>query len=88
MPDKPYNRSGKPRLPISPLQIERGLVQSGYTTVDITSAHIKQLSSLKEIHKDPFDRIMIAQAQAEGFGFLTCDALLVRYGEHVIYYSR
>lgn len=80
--------SGKLPLPVSPQRIERGLLQSGYTCIEIYSEHIKRLSSLKEIHKDPFDRIMIAQSLTEGLDFVTCDALLTRYGEQVIYYAR
>jgi PIN domain nuclease of toxin-antitoxin system len=75
-------------LPISPQLIEQGLLQSGYSSVDITSRHVKILSALKDVHRDPFDRIMIAQALVENFSFLTCDVLLTRYGEQVIYYAR
>jgi PIN domain nuclease of toxin-antitoxin system len=80
--------SGKLKLPVSPQVIERGLIQAGYTAVDITSKHVRQLGSLREIHKDPFDRIMIAQTLVEGLDFLTCDAMLPRYSDQVIYYSR
>ena len=54
-------------------------------TLAIRTAHIRQLAGLPEMHKDPFDRILVAQALAEGLTLATKDALLARYGAPVIW---
>ncbi len=45
----------------------------------IASAHAVALDLLPPLHKDPFDRILIAQALVEGITLLTADPLLARY---------
>jgi len=54
-------------------------------TLAIRIAHIRQLARLPELHKDPFDRILVAQALAEGLTLATKDPLLGRYGAPVIW---
>ena len=49
-------------------------------TLAIRIRHIRKLASLPELHKDPFDRILVAQALAEGLTLVTKDAVLARYG--------
>ncbi|MDR2565465.1 MAG: type II toxin-antitoxin system VapC family toxin [Bifidobacteriaceae bacterium] len=71
--------SGKLALPVSPWELEVGLSSAGYKALDIKVPHVRQLSNLKDLHKDPFDRIMVAQAIVERMTFLTTDALLGRY---------
>lgn len=45
----------------------------GFQGLDISAAHALAVGALPDIHRDPFDRIMIAQAQVEGFTFVTRD---------------
>ena len=45
----------------------------------VSGAHAIVVDSLPPLHKDPFDRILVAQAQAEGITLLTADALVARY---------
>jgi PIN domain nuclease of toxin-antitoxin system len=47
--------------------------------------HIPKLAGLPELHKDPFDRILVAQALAEGLTLATKDAMLARYGAPVVW---
>jgi PIN domain nuclease of toxin-antitoxin system len=47
--------------------------------------HIRKLAGLPELHKDPFDRILVVQALAEGFTLATKDAMLARYGAPVVW---
>jgi PIN domain nuclease of toxin-antitoxin system len=54
-------------------------------TLAIRTAHIRKLGGLPEFHKDPFDRILIAQALAEGLTLATKDPVLARYGAPVIW---
>ena len=59
--------------------LRRGLLDNGYTELPVTSAHAVALDLLPPLHKDPFDRMLIAQAVVEGIMLLTADANLARY---------
>ena len=59
--------------------LRRGLLDNGYLELPITSEHTVFIDSLPSIHKDPFDRILIAQATVEGITLLTVDALIAQY---------
>lgn len=48
-------------------------------TLPISAAHVYELDNLPLIHKDPFDRILVAQAKFEGFKFITHDTNLEKY---------
>jgi PIN domain nuclease of toxin-antitoxin system len=54
-------------------------------TLAIRIAHIRTLAGLPGFHKDPFDRILVAQALAEGLTLATNDAMLARYGSPVVW---
>ena len=54
--------------------------QLGFLPLAIDLFHGEQAGSLPDIHKDPFDRMLIAQAQAEGLTLLTTDSVIPRYG--------
>jgi PIN domain nuclease of toxin-antitoxin system len=59
--------------------LRRGLLDNGYGELQITSEHAVALDSLPPIHKDPFDRILIAQSMVEGITLLTADPLVAQY---------
>lgn len=59
--------------------LRTGLLRNGYVELVITSAHAVHVQGLPPIHKDPFDRILLAQATVEGITLLTADALLAQY---------
>ena len=59
--------------------LRRGLLDNGYHELAITSEHAVAIDALPQIHKDPFDRILIAQAIVEGITLLTADPMLARY---------
>jgi PIN domain nuclease of toxin-antitoxin system len=59
--------------------LRRGLLDNGYQELAITSEHAVSIDSLPPIHKDPFDRILVAQATVEGITLLTADALVAKY---------
>jgi len=59
--------------------LRRGLLDNGYQELAITSEHTVFLASLPAIHKDPFDRILVAQATVEGILLLTADPVLAQY---------
>ena len=59
--------------------LRRGLLDNGYGELPIVSDHVVALESLPSIHKDPFDRVLVAQATVEGITLLTIDALVAKY---------
>lgn len=59
--------------------LRRGLLDNGYQELAITSEHAVYVESLPLIHKDPFDRILIAQATVEAISLLTADSVLEHY---------
>ena len=59
--------------------LRRGLLDNGYGELPITSEHAVALDSVPRIHKDPFDRILIAQSMVEGITLLTADPLVAQY---------
>jgi PIN domain nuclease of toxin-antitoxin system len=64
---------------------EKFVIGPRIPTLAIRTAHIRRLAGLPEFHKDPFDRILVAQALAEGLTLATKDALLARYGQPVVW---
>jgi PIN domain nuclease of toxin-antitoxin system len=55
------------------------LLDNGYTELPIASEHAVATAALPPIHRDPFDRMLIAQAQVEGITLLTSDAVVASY---------
>ncbi|MGE6605971.1 type II toxin-antitoxin system VapC family toxin [Halomonas sp. NPDC076908] len=64
---------------VDPHLLRRGLMDNGYLELPISSLHTLNVAHLPSIHKDPFDRILVAQAEAEGFLLLTADELVAQY---------
>jgi len=67
---------GKLRLPTSFVAV---LLQEGFQELAISAAHAQASGTLPPLHGDPFDRLLLAQAQAENLLFLTRDETLRRY---------
>ncbi len=59
--------------------LRRGLLDNGYEELQITSEHAVFIDSLPDLHKDPFDHILVAQATVEGITLLTADVVLAQY---------
>lgn len=75
---------GKPDFDVNVSVFEQGLVNAGFRTLPITLPHILKQSELSLIHRDPFDRILIAQAETEKISFLTADNLILQYNKSFI----
>ena len=73
------NRLGRPDFRVDPRLLRRGLIDNGYSELAITSEHAVAVDSLPIIHKDPFDRILVAQATIEGIVLLTADPVVAQY---------
>lgn len=77
---------GKLALPLPPVEyIPSRLALLGDRPLAIEQPHVLRLSGLPLHHKDPFDRILVAQAQTEGMGLLTADLEIARYDVDVIW---
>ena len=59
--------------------LRRGLLDNEYRELPILSDHVVATESLPLIHRDPFDRILVAQATLEGITLLTIDSLVSQY---------
>jgi PIN domain nuclease of toxin-antitoxin system len=59
--------------------MRRGLLDNGYSELPITSEHAVNVDHLPPTHKDPFDRVLVAQAIVEGIILLTNDHRLAGY---------
>ena len=74
------------KMPLSGIEFMHYCEQSGYHKLPIDDLHVVELAGLVRDedappHNDPFDRIMISQAKAEGFLFLSHDSMLAAYNE-------
>jgi PIN domain nuclease of toxin-antitoxin system len=59
--------------------LRRALLDNGYHELPITSAHAVAIDVLPSLHKDPFDRLLLAQAMVEGITLLSADAVVAQY---------
>jgi PIN domain nuclease of toxin-antitoxin system len=73
-------RLGRDDFRVDPRLLRRGLLDNNYAELPVTSEHAIALDSLPPLHKDPFDRILVAQAMVEGIALLTADPVVVQYG--------
>lgn len=72
------NSLGREDFFVEPNVLRRGLLDNSYQELPIESTHGAAVGGLPAIHKDLFDRILVAQATTEGMTLLTSDGLLVR----------
>jgi len=70
---------GRPDFRVDPRLLRRGLLDNGYEELPVTGPHAVAVIALPLLHKDPFDRILIAQAITEGVTLVTADATVARY---------
>jgi PIN domain nuclease of toxin-antitoxin system len=73
----------KPGFQVDSTALRNGLLEQGFKQVDIRPEHIAVVTRLPWHHRDPFDRLLVAQALVEGLTLLTSDRLLARYGKMV-----
>jgi PIN domain nuclease of toxin-antitoxin system len=73
-----HNR-GRKEFNVPPDLMRETLLKVGIEELPILGAHAIAVGSLPPIHKDPFDRILIAQAMIEGITLLTADSTIAKY---------
>ncbi len=74
------NGTNRPGFHVDTRRLRNGLREAGYRELSIEAEHT--LLALPGVHRDPFDRILVAQAAVEGMALLTADAMLARYKDH------
>lgn len=70
---------GRPDFQLDAAALRHGLLDNGYQELLITSQHALSTEMLPQIHKDPFDRLLLAQATMEQAILLTADSLILKY---------
>jgi PIN domain nuclease of toxin-antitoxin system len=70
---------GRPDFSIDPTVARQTLLRHGLHEMAFTGAHAELAASLPNIHRDPSDRMLIAQAKVEGLTLLTADAKVAQY---------
>ncbi len=71
---------GKLPLPASPEEyVPSRMLVSGTAALPVLHVHALRVATLPAHHRDPFDRLIIAQAQHEGMGVVTADEMFARY---------
>jgi len=69
----------RPDFCVDPYMLYNGLLDNGYEELPITSSHVLAIGTLPDIHKDPFDRLLLAQAISEKIHLLTSDTQMTQY---------
>jgi PIN domain nuclease of toxin-antitoxin system len=70
---------GREDFRVDPRVLRRGLLDNGYEELPVYGHHAAAADGLPPIHRDPFDRLLVAQAMTEGLTLLTVDPLVARY---------
>jgi PIN domain nuclease of toxin-antitoxin system len=70
---------GRADFEADPRLLRRGLLDNGYIELPVDGAHAVAIDQLPPIHKDPFDRILVAQSIVEGLTLMTADEVVGRY---------
>jgi PIN domain nuclease of toxin-antitoxin system len=74
---------GRPDFRADPKLVERELLNFGLKLLRIESEHVYGVANLPRIHRNPFDRLLVAQAKVEGLTLITADKVLAKYGSFV-----
>lgn len=70
---------GRADFRADPGQLLQGLLANGYEELPVSGRHAMQVAHLPPLHGDPFDRLLVAQARAEGLTLLTADDQVAQY---------
>ena len=76
---------GRPDFNLEPSLLRQTLLTGGWQELPIEASHALAVRQLPPMHRDPFDRLLLAQAQVEGMLLLTADSKLSRYPGPVRY---
>jgi PIN domain nuclease of toxin-antitoxin system len=68
-----------------PDDLQAMVASQGFTVLPVTFIHLRRIGTLPRVHRDPFDRMMIAQALAEGIPIATGDRIFAAYGVQTVW---
>lgn len=74
---------GRENFRVDAAMLHKALVAEGWSELPIAPPHLFRVGTLPWVHRDPFDRLLVAQALEEGLGLLSADASLQGYGPFV-----
>ncbi len=74
---------GRTDFSVDPGLFHRALLAEGFVELPINASHLIRVATLPWVHRDPFDRLLVAQAMEDKLTLLTADATLKRYGRFV-----
>jgi PIN domain nuclease of toxin-antitoxin system len=75
---------GRGDMPVSGARVAELCAAAGYRELPVAWSHAVALETLPPLHADPFDRILVAQAQAEPMRLVSRDAIVIGYGAMVL----
>ena len=75
---------GREDFQVDAALFRRALLDNGYLELGMNGQHCANTAYLPDIHKDPFDRLLIAQSQLEGMVLLSADSKVIAYGHTVL----
>jgi len=75
---------GRGDMPVSSSQAMRAFIDAGYRLLDIKPAHAVRVETLPPLHRDPFDRLLVAQALEEPLTLVTADLVLGGYSPAIV----
>jgi PIN domain nuclease of toxin-antitoxin system len=74
----------RPDFPVNASLFRRNLLNNGYEELAVTGEHAVAVANLPPLHRDPFDRMLVAQSMVEGITLLTSDPLVAQYPAPVL----
>ena len=72
------------KLPVEPERLQARALAAGFEPLPVTWTHALAVHGLPPLHRDPFDRMLIAQAQLENLSLVTADERLAVYGVSLV----
>ena len=75
---------GRRDFRVDPRRLRRRLIENGYDELPIGGEHVLRVATLPAVHRDPFDRLLVAQAIHEGLVLVTADRALAQYPASVV----
>ena len=73
----------RPDFRVDGQQLRSVCIGAGYVELPVTGIHALGVGNLPGLHRDPFDRILIAQSRSEGLTLMTADAQVAEYGGRI-----
>jgi PIN domain nuclease of toxin-antitoxin system len=70
---------GRGEFDVEPRRLRHGLLENGWRELAVSGEHALAIANLPPLHRDPFDRMLVAQAQVEGLTLLTSDRVVAQY---------